>query len=192
MMDDRVIRPPIVLNALLSDAERLGFQASSEPRTGALLQVLAASKPGGRFLELGTGVGIATAWIAAGMDGDASLDTVEVEPAVSAVAQERLGGSGQLRFHAADAAIWLSDYSGPPFDLIFADAWPGKFVVREAALELLAPGGFYVIDDLSPKPAWDEGHRKQIEPLVTELEHTAGLACVRLGWSTGLLVAVKR
>jgi predicted O-methyltransferase YrrM len=28
-----------------------------------MLRMLAASKPGGRFLELGTGTGIATAWL---------------------------------------------------------------------------------------------------------------------------------
>lgn len=192
MIDDRIIRPPTVLNALLSDAQQLGFDASSEPRTGALLQVLAGSKPGGRFLELGTGVGIATAWLAAGMDKRATLDTVELEPAVSAAAKKRLGADQRIRFHVADAALWLTDYSGSPFDLIFADAWPGKFIAREAALDLLAPGGFYVIDDLTPTPEWDKEHQQKIEPLVTELEHTAGLDCVRLGWSTGLLVAVRR
>lgn len=191
MIDDHVIRRPAILNSLTQDAASLGFDASSEPRTGALLQILAASKPGGRLLELGTGVGVATSWLLAGMNAEARLDTVDSDTAVSAVASGRLGADPRVRFHVADAETWLYDYEGPPFDLIFADAWPGKFVAREAALELLAPGGLYVIDDLSPQQNWDPGHGERIEPLVTEIEHTSGLACVRLDWSTGLLIAVK-
>jgi hypothetical protein len=36
--------------------------------TGLFLRTLAASKPAGRFLELGTGTGVATAWLLDGMD----------------------------------------------------------------------------------------------------------------------------
>jgi hypothetical protein len=37
----------------------LKFGMASEPLTGALLRTLAASRPGGRLLELGTGTGLA-------------------------------------------------------------------------------------------------------------------------------------
>jgi predicted O-methyltransferase YrrM len=43
--------------------KNLDFGMASDPLTGALLATLAASKPGGRFLELGTGTGGATAWL---------------------------------------------------------------------------------------------------------------------------------
>ena len=55
----------------------MGFDMPSEPNTGAMLQLLAASKPGGRFLELGTGTGLATAWLLSGMDGAARLISVD-------------------------------------------------------------------------------------------------------------------
>lgn len=192
MIDDHVIRRPPILNSLAQDAALLGFKASSEPRTGALLQVLAASKPGGKLLELGTGVGVATSWLLAGMDSEATLDTVDSNATVASIASNSLRQDPRVRFHVGDAEPWLNDYDGPSFDLVFADAWPGKFVAREAALALLAPGGMYVIDDLSPQPNWEDGHGDRIEPLITEIEHTAGLTCVRLDWSTGLLIAVKR
>ncbi len=48
---------PPVLNQILAQTEALGFDMASEPRTGALLRTLAASKPGGRFLELWIGLG---------------------------------------------------------------------------------------------------------------------------------------
>jgi predicted O-methyltransferase YrrM len=47
---------------LASRAIRAGFDASSTAETGRLLETLAASKPGGAFLELGTGMGLGTAW----------------------------------------------------------------------------------------------------------------------------------
>jgi predicted O-methyltransferase YrrM len=50
---------------------------ASEPLVGALLRSLAASKPGGRFLELGTGTGVATAWLLDGMDDRATLVSVD-------------------------------------------------------------------------------------------------------------------
>ena len=56
------------------DTEELGFTMASEPKTGALLAVLAASKPGGQFLELGTGTGLGTAWLLSGMDADAACE----------------------------------------------------------------------------------------------------------------------
>jgi predicted O-methyltransferase YrrM len=55
---------------------------ASEPRTGSLLRTLAAAKPKGRFLELGTGTGIATAWLPAGMDAGSMLTTVDTDASV--------------------------------------------------------------------------------------------------------------
>jgi hypothetical protein len=39
---------------------------------------------------------------------------------------------------------------------------PGLFKIShlEQALELVAPGGFYVIDDLVSKPSWPPEHRQ--------------------------------
>ena len=79
VMDDSVIpRLPSAVAGILRDTEALEFHMVSEPKVGALLAVLAASKPGGRILELGTGTGHGTAWLLAGMDAAASLDTVDI------------------------------------------------------------------------------------------------------------------
>jgi hypothetical protein len=40
-----------------------GFTMASDSQTCSLLRTLAASKPAGRFLELGTGTGLSTSWI---------------------------------------------------------------------------------------------------------------------------------
>lgn len=58
------------LAALTAAAEDLGFVQSSEGDLGRLLRLLVASRPGGTFLELGTGVGYGAAWLLDGMDAD--------------------------------------------------------------------------------------------------------------------------
>ena len=55
------------------------------------------------------------------------------------------------------------------FDLIYADAWPGKFTHLDLALSLLTPGGIYFIDDLLPQTSWPEGHAAKVPPLIAYL-----------------------
>jgi predicted O-methyltransferase YrrM len=190
--DDVFSSEPPALAGILRDGARVGFRLASEPRTGSLLRVLAGSKPGGRLLELGTGTGVATAWLLDGMDPATRLETVDSDPSVVEVARIHLGGDPRVRFNIAEGGDWLRRWSGGPFDLVFADAWSGKFSDLDAALRLLAIGGLYVIDDLLPQPSWPDGHGPRIEPLLAELEGRPDLACVRLAWSSGLAVAVKR
>ena len=192
MRDDVFSTEPPALAGILRDGARVGFRLASEPRTGSLLRVLAGSKPGGRLLELGTGTGVATAWLLAGMDAATRLETVDSDPSVVEVARTHLGDDPRVRFNIAEGGDWLRRWSGGPFDLVFADAWSGKFSDLDAALRLLAIGGLYVIDDLLPQPSWPDGHGPRIEPLLVELEGRPDLACVRLAWSSGLAVAVKR
>ncbi len=48
---------PMAIAPIMAATAELGFQMCSEPLTGSLLSTLAASKSGGKFLELGTGTG---------------------------------------------------------------------------------------------------------------------------------------
>ena len=70
-------RTPAAFDAILSETDALGFNMVSEPKVGAFLAALAASKPGGRLLELGTGTGHGTAWLLSGVDSKSSLDGVD-------------------------------------------------------------------------------------------------------------------
>ena len=89
-MDDQPAFRPSTLEAIVRDTCALGFDMASEPKTGALLMALAATKPAGRFLELGTGTGVGTAWLLAGMDGDARLDSIDNDSKVVGAAQKTL------------------------------------------------------------------------------------------------------
>src|SRR5580658_2329030 len=163
----------------------------SEPRTGAMLRVLAASKPGGRLLELGTGTGIGTAWLLDGMDRDARLISVDVDPGPQALAREVLGLDTRLEIVTADAGVFLRDQKGNMFDLIFADAMPGKYELLDEALNLLRPGGLYVIDDMLPQENWPENHAQRVPRLIADLAGRAAFRIVSLAWSSGLVLVAR-
>jgi predicted O-methyltransferase YrrM len=182
---------PTPLPALRAAAHTAGFTMSCDARTGSLLATLAAARPGGRILELGTGVGEGTAWLLSGMGASAELVSVELDDAVQGIARERLGGDERVTFVTGDGGRWLEEYDGAPFDLVFADTWPGKFTHLDRALELVAPGGTYLVDDLSPQPGWPEDHETAVEQLLAALEERPGFRTTRLAWSSGLLIAVR-
>ncbi|MFE4963079.1 O-methyltransferase [Streptomyces sp. NPDC056660] len=190
-MDDTPSTFPTALPALRVAAREAGFTRSCEERTGSLLAVLAAARPGGRILELGTGVGEGTAWLLSGMDGASRLVTVELDAVVQAVARGQLGADPRVTFVDGDGGEWLEDYDGEPFDLVFADTWPGKFTHLERALELVAPGGVYLIDDLLPQPGWPEAHLASVKRLLAEVEGRDDFRTVRLAWASGLVMAVR-
>lgn len=190
-MDDTPNRLPTALPTLRARARDAGFLMSSEDRTGSLLSALAAARPAGRILELGTGVGEGTAWLLSGMDRDSRLVTVELDPAVQAIAQEQLGADTRVTFASGDGGTWLDDYDGELFDLVFADTWPGKFTHLDRALELVAPGGIYLIDDLCRQPGWPEDHDASVRRLLDGLDARDDFRCVRLAWASGLLMAVR-
>ncbi|MET7852657.1 O-methyltransferase [Streptomyces avermitilis] len=190
-MDDTPSRVPAVLPALRAAARDAGFIMSCEERIGSLLAVLAAACPGGRILELGTGVGEGTAWLLSGMDSNSCLVTVELDEGVQKVAREQLATDPRVDFVAGEGGEWLQEYDGEPFDLVFADTWPGKFTHLETALGLVAPGGTYLIDDLFPQPGWPPGHEASVERLLSALDARRDFHCVRMGWASGLLMAVR-
>jgi len=191
MNDQKIKQVPAVLDAIRRATERIGFTLASEPKTGALLRALAASKPGGRFLELGTGTGVGTAWLLDGMDADSHLDSVDSDPAVLGVAREHLGHDPRVTFHLADGAGFLAQALPEQLDLIYADAWPGKFSHVDSALSLVKLGGIYFIDDLLPQPSWPEGHAAKVPALIAVLEDRRDFVATQLAWASGLMILVR-
>jgi predicted O-methyltransferase YrrM len=159
-----------------------------------MLRALAASKPNGNILELGTGTGMGTAWLLDGMSSAATLETVDSDPATVEIARRHLGHDPRVHFHVGDGGAFLAARAeaGDGFDLIFADTWPGKFTHLDVALSCLAPGGLYVIDDLLPQPTWPAEHFPKVPRLLRELADRADLLVWPLQWDTGILIATKR
>jgi predicted O-methyltransferase YrrM len=192
MNDAEIRRQPDAIRDIMSDTQAMSFNMISEAKVGSLLATLAASKPAGRFLELGTGTGHGTAWLLSGMDGASSLDTVDTDENVVAVARRHLSADKRVRFHVMDGAEFLRGAGEQRFDLIYADAWPGKFSHLDEALALVRPGGMYVIDDLLPQPSWPDGHAPRVPALIEDIERRSEFATVRLAWASGLMLVVRR
>jgi len=191
MNDQPVLNTPSVLSQIEKATQKIGFQMASDPLTGSLLRTLAASKPAGRFLELGTGTGMATAWLLDGMDKDSRLITIEQDAAVASIAREYLGHDRRLSICVEDAAASLLSLKPSSFDLIFADTWAGKYTHLEEALRLLKPAGLYVIDDMLPQPNWPQDHGPKVRALIAELENRRDLILTKMNWSTGIVIAAK-
>ena len=83
---------PDQLRDIIADTAGSGFTMPSDILTGALLSSLAASKPAGRILELGTGTGLASSWLLHGMDSNSTLDSVDNDENVMAIAIKHLSG----------------------------------------------------------------------------------------------------
>ena len=192
MFNDTIGNLPAGYTDIQTASQEMGFSMPSDLQTGALLKTLAGAKPQATVLEIGTGTGLATAWLLAGMSAEATLISVDNEPMYQAVAARVLGHDARLQLVCADAGSWLETNQEQSFDLIFADAWPGKYANLNATLNLLKTGGFYVIDDMLPQPNWPDGHGGNVDKLVADLESRADLRLVKLAWSTGILIATKK
>ncbi len=191
MNDHEIRQVPAVVDAIRRDTRQMGFTMASEPQTGSLLRTLAAAKPSGRFLELGTGTGAGTAWLLAGMDEHSRLDSVENDARVLEVARHHLGHDPRVTFHLADGEAFLAQSAPLHFDFIYADTWPGKFTHLDLALALLRVGGIYFIDDLLPQLSWPEGHAPRVPALIAELESHGEFVATKLAWATGLMILVR-
>jgi predicted O-methyltransferase YrrM/precorrin-2 methylase len=181
---------PAAVVRITEAADTAGIYYGSDARTGELLRALAASKPGGALLELGTGIGLGAAWLLAGMDARARLTSVDIQEA-GGIARRCLSEDPRLEIVTRDATDFLADLGARRFDLIFADAPPGKFTDVERALDALAPGGLYVADDMDPGQH-DAERAPLLARLLATLRAREDLVLTELRWGTGLLVATRR
>src|SRR5438046_6628119 len=106
MNDREPANIPATLDGIRRDTERVGFTLASEPKTGSLLRALAASKPRGEFLEIGTGTGVGTAWLLAGMDANSRLTSVDSDHKVLEIARRHLGHDSRVRFRRVGGATY--------------------------------------------------------------------------------------
>ncbi|WP_234571238.1 O-methyltransferase [Rhodohalobacter sp. 614A] len=168
-----------------------GFSMPSERKTGSLLKTLASSKPGGKFLELGTGTGLSTAWLLSGMCANSSLLSVDNDEAPQKIAVRYLDSDPRVTFLCEDGFKVIQHQKAASFDLIFADAWPGKYFLLDETLELLKPGGFYVIDDMLPQSNWPEGHDQKAAQLLEILHQKENFSVCQLEWATGVVICTR-
>lgn len=191
MNDANILDKPKIHAAIEAKSQEIGFTMPSDLYIGTLLKTLISSKPQANVLELGTGIGLSLSWMIDGLDANSTLTTVDNDPKLCDIAQDFFGADPRVNIVCMDGAEWIKNYEGKAFDLIFADAWPGKYSEIEETLALLKIGGFYVIDDMLAQPNWPNGHQEKVYALVNYLEQHPNLNLTKMNWSTGVIVAVK-
>ncbi len=192
MDQTNILDVPRVYPDLLQKCKDIGFSMPSDVYIGTLLKTLVASKPGGDFLELGTGIGLSLAWMVDGMDEKSALITIDNDAELIEIAKKYFKDDERVTVLCEDGSEWITNYYGTPFDLIFADAWPGKYSKIDEILNLVKPGGFYIIDDMTAQPNWPDGHEENVDRLVDYLEKREDFTLTKMDWSTGVLIAVKK
>ncbi len=180
---------PPGLAAIETETARLGFDMPSATATGALLRALAAQVSGGNLLELGTGTGIATCWLLDGLDPTGRLVSVDNDTGVQTVARTFLGQDSRLTLIEQDGVEFIDSAAAGSFDLVFADAWPGKFERLDAALQLVKIDGIYIGDDLLPQPNWPPNHAPRVAAFIETLQSRSDFEVEYWPWSSGILLA---
>jgi predicted O-methyltransferase YrrM len=190
----QLLRVPRLVEVAEKRSMEEDFHMSSSRETGPLLRTLAASKPGGLMLELGTGVGVGAAWLLDGMDRASRLITLEVHPEAAQISKEILATDPRVEVVQAHGIEWLEAYDGPLFDLIFADVGRLKYERRALTLSRLAPGGFFVCDDVIWQPTWDPDIRPskdRVDKFRAEIFQETGVHVTLMDWGPGICVAAR-
>jgi caffeoyl-CoA O-methyltransferase len=145
------------LRRVREEAEAMGDLAKMQiaPDQGALMTLLARLLGARRAIELGTFTGYSAICIARGLPEGGKLLACEIDPERAQIARRNLAEeSGGARVGvrigpAAETLDQLRAEAAEPFDLAFVDAdkvsYPAYY---EACLELLAPGGLIVLDNV--------------------------------------------
>jgi predicted O-methyltransferase YrrM len=183
--------PPLVREAT-DRARRAGFSLSCDPEVGRLLAVLAARLPAGaRVLELGTGTGAGTAWIASALLPRAGVTviTVEKDPGTAALAAQG-DWPGFVELRCADALAVLGEAGR--FDLIFADAQGGKWEGLDRTIAALAPRGMLIVDDMTATPQWDAEQRARQQHVRQVLLTSPLLTSVELRHGSGVILSTRQ
>jgi predicted O-methyltransferase YrrM len=192
MRDSNIIDKPKILSQIELKSKEIDFTMPSDVYVGTLLKSLVASKPKANLLELGTGIGLSLAWMLDGMDDQSKIITVDNDPELIEIAHHFFGENKRINIIYQDGSDWIKGYNGEPFDLIFADAWPGKYSEIDEVLSLLKIGGFYIIDDMQYQPNWPDGHQENVDTLIDYLEKRIDFNLTKMNWSTGIIIAVKK
>lgn len=170
----------------------------------SFLRVLLRMKNPGRILEIGTGIGYSTLFLASETAEEAGITSIENYPARILAARENLMESpyaGKIRLLEGDAALILPDLPGH-FDFIFLDAAKGQYIrYLPELMRLLEEGGILVSDNVLQDGTILESrfalkrrertiHRRMREYLFA-LTHTEGLVTSIVPIGDGAAVTVK-
>lgn len=181
---------PESVRAATERAGEVGFELSSDPNVGRMLRTLAAAvRADGRILEIGTGMGVGTAWLLEGLAdrSDVELVTIEFDP-VRAHQAARAGWPAFVKPVVGDALVEVPKLGS--FSLVFADAEGGKIFGLDCTLDALERQGILILDDMrfcGRNPAIEEGVVRARKQVFADDRFVS----VEVSWATGLLLATR-
>lgn len=192
MNDLNILDIPKIHSEIEKKSKEIGFTMPSDLYIGTLLKTLITSKPKSNILELGTGIGLSLSWMIDGMDSESKLISVDNDPKLIEIAEYYFLKDERIQIICEDGTKWIQNYKGDRFDLIFADAWPGKYSEVDELLDLIKIGGLYIIDDMLAQPNWPDGHQENVDKLIEYLEKRKDFNLTKMNWSTGIIIATKK
>ena len=147
--------------------------------------------PSGQFLEIGTGTGLSLSWIVEALDKDSKVISIDNNESYQLIAKKYFDNDSRVTIICQDGSKWINTNQDKRFDLIFADAWAGKYENLDQTLNLLKVGGIYLIDDMLPQTNWPAGHQDNVARLVNHLGSLENFKVTKMNWSTGLIIVTK-
>ena len=198
--------PDSVFDDIATDVKSTGAAGMMSGRAvGYFLNTLITISDAKRVLEVGTFVGYSALMMASALPEDGELITCDVSEEFTAIARKhwaRHPAGKKIDLRLAPATETLETLS-PPFDLVFIDADKVNYsVYYEKALELLAPRGVIVIDNvlwggsvLGPDNPDDEpeaGSTKAIKTLNELVQNDDRVVNVMLTVRDGMTLIRKR
>lgn len=192
MNESNILDKPNIYDRILDKSNEIGFTMPSDIFIGTLLKTLITSKPKSNILELGTGIGLSLSWMIEGLDEASNLISVDNDPKLIEIVRDFFDHDPRVHLICEDGTSWIKNYKGNKFDLVFADAWPGKYSETNEILNLINVGGFYIIDDMKAQPNWPKGHQENVNNLIEYLEQRKDFSMTKLNWSTGIIIMTKK
>lgn len=153
--------PPLVRRAL-NLAEQMHYRSTCSQETGRLLQLLTSRLQSGVIGEIGTGCGVAAAWIVSALSPGTSFFTVEEDPVGAAAARALFDSLLNVRVIQGDWRDFLLTWR---FGLLYAGPASPRNEEPEIFLQSLRNGGLIVLDALTPVNRLPLELRDQPDPL---------------------------
>lgn len=187
-----------VLVEMEAEAARRGFPIVG-PLVGSLLALLARAVGARRALELGSGFGYSTFWLAQALPADGHITAIEADPDNARLAREYLARGGledRATFKTGDALELIEAESGH-FDLIFNDIEKHSYPeVPAKTLPRLRTGGLLISDNAlwggrvtdSYPDTWTAGVQAYNRLVASDSSLTTTIIPIRDGVSVSLKV----
>jgi protein-L-isoaspartate O-methyltransferase len=139
--------PPLVKRAMKL-AEQMNYKTTCSVETGRLLQLLASQLQSGVIGEIGTGCGVAAAWIVSALSPGTSFFTVEADPVMAAAARALFDPLLNVRVVHGDWREFIANWR---FALMYANPRVEGISSPQLLLQSLRGSGMIVLDGLTPR-----------------------------------------